>query len=341
MSTDNLTKVHRRKNPLTGDYVLVSPHRNNRPWLGATEQSVVDNTPSFDENCPLCPSNIRANNEINPDYKDTFVFLNDFGALTTDDEKENTASDELFHVEHTQGECHVVCYSPQHNKSLAQMSVDDITRVIDTWQSHYQSLSERYQCVHVFENKGSVMGCSQPHPHGQIWAHNHLSTEIESENANQLDYYNRHGSALLADYVVKEQNNGSRTLYENEHWFVVVPFWAAWPFETMILPKANIASFNQLSQEHKVSLAQATKAITAGYDKLFNCSFPYSMGWHSAPESGDANEHWRLHGHFYPPLLRSATVKKFMVGYEMMAEAQRDLTPEAAAARLREVMEQQ
>ncbi|MCG7531765.1 UDP-glucose--hexose-1-phosphate uridylyltransferase [Psychrobium sp. MM17-31] len=327
--------THRRRNPLTGNYVLVSPHRNNRPWLGATEAPVVDDTPSYDASCPLCAGNERANGEVNPNYDKTFVFLNDFGALTNDQSSTQLEQDDLFQAQETSGECHVVCYSPEHNKSLAQMSVDDISHVVDTWQAYYRELSQRYQCVHVFENKGSVMGCSQPHPHGQIWAHEHLSTQIALSDANQRSYYQKHGTSLLADYAERELATKERVLFDNAHWLIVVPYWAAWPFETMIIAKDDVTGFNQLTGEQKASLAQAMKAITSAYDKLFNCSFPYSMGWHCGPENGQDNSHWRMHCHFYPPLLRSATVKKFMVGYEMMAESQRDLTVESAAERLR------
>jgi len=341
MNSNTLQGTHRRKNMLTGDHVLVSPHRNNRPWLGATEKQGIDDTPSHDDNCPLCSGNERANDVRNPTYTDTFVFKNDFGALVPKENSDDFDGDDLFQASTASGECHVVCYSPEHNKSMAQLSIKSIETIVDTWQQHYQLLSQRYQCVHIFENKGSVMGCSQPHPHGQIWAHDYLSSEVACEDSHQRKYYQRHGRALLADYIDKEKNDGQRILFENEHWLIVVPFWAAWPFETLIIAKDDVQSFNGLNTGQKSSLALALKAITQCYDKLFDCSFPYSMGWHCAPEDGLEHAHWRLHGHFYPPLLRSASVKKFMVGYEMMAESQRDLTPESAASRLREFMEQE
>ena len=324
--------THRRKNPLSGKWVLVSPHRNNRPWSGATETANEAELPVYDENCPLCPSNDRANDTSNPDYKDTFVFNNDFGALVAEQGAtvlENNSS--LFEAEISNGECRVICFSPDHNKTLPELSTKEISQVVNTWQSNYIELAKKYACVHIFENKGEIMGCSQPHPHGQVWAHDHLSTEIELEEFNQYAYKVKHGTALLDDYVKSETSNKERIVVENEYWLVVVPFWAAWPFETLLVAKDDIRHFGQLEQQHKDSLAVILKELTIRYDNVFNCSFPYSMGWHSAPSNIDDDSHWRLHAHFYPPLLRSSTVKKHMVGYEMLAESQRDLTAETAA----------
>lgn len=337
---NNLEFTHRRKNPLTGDWVLVSPHRNNRPWLGATEAESVDELPKYDESCPLCPGNERANDAANPNYKSTHVFVNDFGALTEtqqDVAQSNEEQHPLFEANVAQGECRVVCFSPDHNKSLPELTVSEIEAVVDTWQENYIELAKKYACVNIFENKGAIMGCSQPHPHGQIWAHDHLSTEVEQESKQQLAYQAKHGKALLADYAEREMSNKDRIVVENEHWLVVVPFWAAWPFETLLVTKNNIQDFSQLTEQHKTSLAQALQELTIRYDNVFNCSFPYSMGWHNAPANGEDKSHWRLHAHFYPPLLRSATVKKHMVGYEMLAESQRDLTAETAAKILRTV----
>lgn len=348
----SLEFTHRRKNPLTGNWVLVSPHRNNRPWLGATEDESKINTPAYDQNCPLCPGNIRANNVANPDYRHTHVFINDFGALTAEStESTQMDSDQhpLFEANAAHGECRVVCFSPEHNKSLPELSVAEIEAVVNTWQENYIELSKTYACVNIFENKGAIMGCSQPHPHGQIWAHDHLSTEIAQEEQQQLNYQKKHGTSLLADYVDHERSKKERIVVENNHWIAVVPFWAAWPFETLLVIKDNVQHFGQLTNEQKNSLAQAIQELTIRYDNVFNCSFPYSMGWHSSPhsspdletsnanvfEDGTDNSHWRLHAHFYPPLLRSATVKKHMVGYEMLAESQRDLTAETAAKILR------
>lgn len=343
--------THRRRNPLTGDWVLVSPHRNNRPWLGATEAAATAKLPQHDPACPLCPGNTRANGETNPNYQYTHVFVNDFSALsqaTSPDPASQTSTvntnpqhvassdDPLFSYTAASGECRVICFAPEHDKTLPELSLSELAAVISTWQQHYVELSQRYACVHVFENKGAIMGCSQPHPHGQIWAHPHLSTEIEREDQQQRHYFQQYGRALLADYAAQESADGSRTVFENADWLVVVPFWAAWPFETLVLPKIELTDLSALDLNQIMSLAEALQTLTIKYDNLFQCSFPYSMGWHNAPAlSGEAQSHWRLHAHFYPPLLRSATVKKHMVGYEMLAESQRDLTPETAAAILR------
>jgi UDPglucose--hexose-1-phosphate uridylyltransferase len=244
----------------------------------------------------------------------------------------------LFEANIANGECRVVCFSPDHNKSLPELSVTEIEAVVNTWQSNYVELSKQYACVNIFENKGAIMGCSQPHPHGQIWAHEHLSTEVEKEDKQQLAYLKAHGKSLLSDYVEHESVKQDRIVVENDHWLAVVPFWAAWPFETLLIAKDDIQHFGQLNAQQKSSLAQALQELTIRYDNVFNCSFPYSMGWHNAPHNKSLendNSHWRLHAHFYPPLLRSATVKKHMVGYEMLAESQRDLTAETAAKILR------
>jgi UDPglucose--hexose-1-phosphate uridylyltransferase len=335
----NLLEItHRRKNPLSGDWVLVSPQRNNRPWLGATEVVNETELPAHDPSCPLCPRNVRANGEANPDYATTHVFTNDFGALTPAASEQNaayTAPSSLFTAEQANGECRVMCFSPQHNLTLPELPHAALVAVVKTWQQHYVELAEQYRCVQVFENKGAIMGCSQPHPHGQVWAHSHLSSEIEQEDQQQRAYFQTHGRALLADYVVQEQQAKQRIVFENAHWLVVVPFWAAWPFETLVLSKDDVQHFGQLLPPQIDALAQTLSVLTTKYDNVFNCSFPYSMGWHNAPSDpqGDvnSNQHWRLHGHFYPPLLRSATVKKHMVGYEMLAESQRDLSAETAA----------
>jgi UDPglucose--hexose-1-phosphate uridylyltransferase len=330
-----LELTHRRKNPLTGDWVLVSPHRNNRPWLGATEVVNEQVLPVHDITCPLCPRNVRANGEANPDYPYTHVFLNDFGALTAqpnDGLEPYLPASPLFEAQDAKGECRVMCFSPEHNLTLPELSLKALCEVVSTWQQHYIELARQYQCVQVFENKGAIMGCSQPHPHGQVWAHSHLSTEIEREDRQQLEYFQQHGSALLAEYGQQEQKDQSRIVYQNSHWLVVVPFWAAWPFETLLLCKDNVQHLGQLNGAQVEALAQTLKILTTKYDNIFNCSFPYSMGWHNAPANRDGDEqHWRLHAHFYPPLLRSASVKKHMVGYEMLAESQRDLSPETAA----------
>ncbi|WP_163937812.1 UDP-glucose--hexose-1-phosphate uridylyltransferase [Paraferrimonas sp. SM1919] len=324
--------THRRKNPLSGKWVLVSPHRNNRPWSGATETPSIQSLPDYEQTCPLCPGNTRANGEQNPSYSATHVFNNDFGAIIENLDPTPTSPAPHFIEQHvTNGECRVMCFSPNHNQTLAQMSKVQILAVVKEWQRQYQELSKTYNCVHIFENKGEIMGCSQPHPHGQIWAHDHLSSEVETENARLADYYAEHGSNLLADYISFEQQQASRIIFENESWLVVVPYWAAWPFETLLICKVEAVSFDDLSEADMHGLSEALQILTVKYDNVFNCNFAYSMGWHNAPNNIENKQHWRLHAHFYPPLLRSASIKKHMVGYEMLGEPQRDLTPEQAA----------
>lgn len=341
----SLEFTHRRRNPLTGDWVLVSPHRNNRPWQGATEAAAVQSEPSYDPQCPLCPGNTRANGEANPDYPFTHVFVNDFGALNAetisahDSNSLASKANGLFTATPATGECRVVCFSPDHSKSLPQMSVAELQKVVEMWCENYTELAQTYACVHVFENKGAMMGCSQPHPHGQIWAHDYLSTEIAQADHHQNAYFNEYGSNLLGDYVQHECRENERIVCENASWLAVVPFWAAWPFETLLIAKQDVVDFTELDAQQSADLAAILQQLTIRYDNVFQCSFPYSMGWHNAPakRSREDNRHWRLHAHFYPPLLRSATVKKHMVGYEMLAESQRDLTPETAADILRSV----
>jgi len=325
---------HRRYNPLINEWVLVSPHRAKRPWQGQVETLDETPKPAYDESCFLCAGNTRINGEVNDDYKNTFVFTNDFAALKQDTPKV-TNDDPLFKMATEQGESRVICFSPDHSKTLPQLSVGEIKAVVDTWQEQCFELGQTYQWVQVFENKGSVMGCSNPHPHGQIWSQQQLPTLVEKKQTAQLAYQQQYGSNLLQDYVKKEIINEERIVVSNDDWLVVVPYWAAWPFETLLLPKFNVARMTQLTVAQKVSLADILKQITIKYDNLFNCSFPYSMGWHGAPYDGKAHSEWTLHASFFPPLLRSATVRKFMVGYEMMAEAQRDLTAEQAAGRLK------
>ncbi|MEQ3658983.1 MAG: UDP-glucose--hexose-1-phosphate uridylyltransferase [Glaciecola sp.] len=335
--TSDFEFTHRRKNILNGEWVLVSPHRNNRPWLGATEAATENTLASHDASCPLCPGNLRANGEGNPQYEFTHVFTNDFGALTPQQtDVGSIQSDALFQAEPATGTARVICFSPDHSKTLPELSVNEIREVVDTWKNQFDELAEHYSCIHIFENKGEIMGCSQPHPHGQIWAHNHRSTEIQAEDKRQLEYFQTHGRSLLADYIDRELSEEQRIIVDNEHWLAVVPYWAKWPFETLLLCKDDVKTFSQLNAEQRHSLAEALKILTIKYDNVFNTSFPYSMGWHNAPLDMQNNEHWRLHAHFYPPLLRSATVKKHMVGYEMLAESQRDLTAETAAKILRE-----
>jgi UDPglucose--hexose-1-phosphate uridylyltransferase len=336
--TKNYEFTHRRKNLLNGEWVLVSPHRNNRPWLGATESPTETSPASHDSHCPLCPTNTRANGDTNPNYEYTHVFTNDFGALTpTLSDDACVDPDELFEAEAATGAARVICFSPKHNKTLPELSVNEIAEVVNTWQQQFVDLSSSYSCIHIFENKGEVMGCSQPHPHGQIWAHNHRSTEIQVEEERQLTFYAKHQRSLLEVYIEKEQAERQRIVIENKHWLVVVPYWAKWPFETLLICKDALQNIGQLDDSQSHALAKVLKELTVRYDNVFNCSFPYSMGWHNAPLDLDDATHWRLHAHFYPPLLRSASVKKHMVGYEMLAESQRDLTAETAAKILRDV----
>jgi UDPglucose--hexose-1-phosphate uridylyltransferase len=325
---------HRRYNPLINEWVLVSPHRAKRPWQGQVEKLDEEQKPAYDEKCFLCAGNTRINGEVNENYTDTFVFVNDFAALKQDTPKANN-DDPLFKMATEQGESRVICFSPDHSKTLPQLSVNEITKVVDTWQSQCAELGKTYQWVQVFENKGSVMGCSNPHPHGQLWAQQQLPTLVEKKQNAQQAYLAEHGSNLLQDYVTRELANKERIVVVNDDWLVVVPYWAAWPFETLLLPRFNVQRMTDLNETQKASLADILQQITIKYDNLFNCSFPYSMGWHGAPFDGEEHTEWTLHASFFPPLLRSATVRKFMVGYEMMAETQRDLTAEQAAERLR------
>lgn len=327
---------HRRYNPLIDEWVLVSPHRAKRPWQGQVESVDDEQKPSYDESCFLCAGNTRINGEVNDDYPNTFVFSNDFAALKQDT-PQVSVDDPLFKMATEQGESRVICFSPDHSKTLPELAVEDICHVVDTWQHQCEALGETYSWVQVFENKGATMGCSNPHPHGQIWAQQQLPTLVNKKDNAQRQFLAQHKVNLLADYVAKEVENKERVVVSNEDWVVVVPYWAAWPFETLLLPRFSVQRMVDLTASQKHSLAQILKQITTKYDNLFNTSFPYSMGWHGAPYDGESHPEWTLHASFFPPLLRSASVRKFMVGYEMMAEAQRDLTAEQAAQRLRDL----
>lgn len=331
---------HRRYNPLTGEYVLVSPHRNKRPWQGKLERSSYEDRPEHDPSCYLCPGNTRASGDTNPQYENTYVFTNDFAALLPDTPVNNINTDDLLIADGVMGTSRVICFSPQHNLTLPEMLHPDIRSVVDVWAIQTQELGQEYEWVQVFENKGEIMGCSNPHPHGQIWAGNWLPNEVMREDIEQKAYYQKYGNSLLLDYVNLELAQTERIIIENEHWIVIVPYWAMWPFETLLLPKKrHILRLPELTDSERDSLADILKRHLTRYDNLFEISFPYSMGWHGAPFNDNNNQHWQLHAHFYPPLLRSATVKKFMVGYEMMAEAQRDITAEQAAQRLQALSE--
>lgn len=327
---------HRRRNPLTGEWLLVSPHRARRPWKGKVEEAATAQRPTHDPTCYLCPGNRRAEGVVNPAYEGTFVFTNDFRALLDDAPAPEHPGTDLFQVQAVRGTCRVICFSPRHDLTLPEMAVEDIRRVVNVWAAQTEELGRTYRWVQVFENKGEIMGCSNPHPHGQIWAGDALPNEPAKEDAGQMAYRARHGSVLLLDYVREELARGERIVATNDDWVVLVPFWAIWPYELLLLPRsAQVLRLPDLSGTQRDSLAALMQRFLRAYDGLFRCSFPYSMGWHGAPTNSGADDHWQLHAHYYPPLLRSATVRKFMVGYEMLAEAQRDITPEQAAAALR------
>ncbi|MGC7590616.1 galactose-1-phosphate uridylyltransferase [Bisgaard Taxon 46] len=330
---------HRRYNPLTDQWVLVSPHRAKRPWQGQQEKVSEEEKPSYDPSCYLCPSNKRITGEQNPNYQKPYVFKNDFSALLEDTPEPEKSDDPLFQISKAQGESRVLCFSPDHSKTLPLLSVDEITEVVKVWQAQLLELGQKYQWVQLFENKGAAMGCSNPHPHGQIWANSFLPNEVARADQTQRAYLEKHGSVMLVDYAKREMALKERIVVETAHWLAVVPYWAIWPFETLLLPKAHVKRLTDLTEEQAQDLALALKKLTTKYDNLFEISFPYSMGFHAAPFNGEENEHWQLHAHFYPPLLRSATVRKFMVGYEMLGESQRDLTPEQAAQRLQALSE--
>ena len=333
------THPHRRLNPLTKEWVLVSPHRNERPWQGQVESIPIEKQPAYDPNCYLCPGNSRAGGARNPQYEGTFAFNNDFAALKPETARFSIDESDLLVAESESGRCRVVCFSPRHDLTIAQMRVLDIRRVVDAWIQEFQQLGDEpdISAVQIFENRGAIMGCSNPHPHGQIWANETVPNELAKEVESFRAYHQKHSAALLSDYLAREARDQQRVVCENEHFVVVVPFWAVWPFETLLISRRPVSSLLDLQDQERTSLADILRQITIRYDNLFNTSFPYSMGFHQRPTDGKQYPEFHLHAHFYPPLLRSATIKKFMVGYEMLAMPQRDVTPELAAARLREV----
>ena len=326
---------HRRRNPLTGEWVLVSPHRTQRPWQGKMEAASAAQPPAHDPNCYLCPGNSRASGASNPPYTGVYAFDNDFSALLPAAPSAAEIDHPFLRQEMVSGTCRVLCFSPRHDLTLALMDVADIRRVVDLWAEQVQELGLRYPWVQIFENRGEIMGCSNAHPHGQLWAGSALPNEPAKEDAHQRLYRQEQSSILLLDYLELEDAQGIRMVEENDHWAALVPYWAVWPFETLLLPRRHLQRLTDLEASERSSLAEILKRLLTRYDNLFNISFPYTMGWHGAPTTSGDFSHWQLHAHFYPPLLRSATVKKFMVGYEMLSEPQRDITPEAAAERLR------
>jgi UDPglucose--hexose-1-phosphate uridylyltransferase len=338
----SVDQPHRRFNALTGDSVFVSPHRTERPWGGKQERvDLSAPSPAYDPECYLCPGNARANGGRNPEYTSTHVWANDFPAFLPHNAGADMGIDPLMQAQGHAGECRVICYSPRHDVTLAQMPVAQIRGVIDTWAAQTEELESRWRWVQVFENKGEIMGCSNPHPHGQIWASSFLPNEPAKELAQQQAWFGARGTPLLLDYAQREMAMGDRAVLHNDHWLVVVPWWAAWPFETLVLPRWPVTRLPALTAAERDALAQILSRLLSAYDRLFATSFPYSFGWHGAPSvsaapAGELANGWQLHAHFYPPLLRSATVKKFMVGYELLAEVQRDITPEWAASLLRD-----
>lgn len=335
--TSNLQDYsHKRFNILTGEWVLVSPHRAKRPWQGQNEAVNNEVRPSYDENCYLCPGNTRINGEVNPEYTDVYIFTNDFAALQKDS-PDFSVNDGLLIAESEKGICKVICFSPDHSKSLADMSAEEIQKVVFAWQKEYKELgdNELINYVQIFENKGAVMGCSNPHPHGQIWSQSTLPNEVDKKNTQQLNYFTKNKSSLLGDYLAQELEKNERIIYQNDAFVVLTPFWAVWPFEVMIAPKKHQTNILEMTENEALLYADAIAVLTKAYDKIFNTSFPYSSGIHQAPTNGADNSHWHWHMSFYPPLLRSATVKKFMVGYEMFGTPQRDITAEKAAQMIR------
>jgi UDPglucose--hexose-1-phosphate uridylyltransferase len=331
---------HRRFDPLSGEWVLVSPHRTKRPWQGQVEKVAPEVRPAYDPSCYLCPGNPRAAGVKNPNYTSTFVFDNDFAALLPDTPADEVRIDELIVACGEPGVCRVVCFSPRHDLTLAGMSRAEVRTVIDVWAEQFQELGSRNSISYVliFENRGAMMGASNPHPHCQIWATASLPNQPAKEQATQAVYARQHSQCLLCHYAETEGKLGERVVLDNAAFRVVVPFWAVWPFESLVIAKRHVPDLPALSGSERDGLAEILSRLTAAYDRIFEAPFPYTMGFHQRPTDGHAHPEWHLHAHFYPPLLRSATVRKFLVGFEMLGSPQRDITPESAAERLRQVM---
>lgn len=332
---------HRRWNPLLCEWVLVSPQRTQRPWQGQIEKTALPERPTYDPECYLCPGNSRAGGHKNPKYQDTFIFDNDYAALLPNIPPGLIHSDKLIRAEAERGICRVICFSPRHDLTISNMKLADLTRVVDIWGDQYRELGaiDWIKYVQIFENRGLMMGASNPHPHCQVWANETLPNYPASEQNAQSEFRKQHGKCLLCEYQRLEIENGVRTVCSNDSFIALVPFWAVWPFEVIVLSREHLTGLDQLSGRAQRGLADILKRITSRYDNVFGVPFPYSMGFHQRPTDGQEHSEWHLHGHFYPPLLRSATIRKFMVGYEMLASPQRDIAPERAAERLREASE--
>lgn len=339
MNTAFNNSPHRRYNILTGEWILVSPHRTKRPWQGKTEKNNQEKRETYDPSCYLCPGNSRAGGETNPDYKGVHSFENDYPALLREEPEQSNLEDGLLKAESETGICKVVCFSPDHSLTLPLMKVEDITKVVGLWKKEYNELGATagINYVQIFENKGAMMGCSNPHPHGQIWSQKSIPTEVLKKSKHFKDYWQKNKRSLLGDYLEQELELDERILAKNEHFVALIPYWAVWPYEAMIVPRKHYQHIGQLNAEEEKAFAEIIKKLTTKYDNLFETSFPYSSGIHQMPTNGENYEEWHFHMSFYPPLLRSATVKKFMVGYEMFAGPQRDITAEQAAANLNEL----
>lgn len=329
---------HRRYNILTGEWILVSPHRTKRPWQGKTEKSATEIQPEFDASCYLCPGTTRNSGEKNPDYKEPYSFINDYPSLFPDTPEESYKNG-LLKAETESGICKVVCFSPNHSLTLPVMEVEEIRKIVQLWKQEYEELggTPNINYVQIFENKGDMMGCSNSHPHGQIWSQRSIPTEIQKKSKHFRDYWEQHKRSLLQDYLEQEMELDERILEKNDHFVALIPYWAVWPYEAMIIPRKHYAHIGLLNKEEELAFAEIIKKLTIKYDNLFETSFPYSSGIHQQPTDGAEYPEWHFHMSFYPPLLRSATIKKFMVGYEMFAGPQRDITSEQAAATLRDL----